>query len=250
MSSAADIKPEGRVQHRQRPRRLHDQVVEALGSEIVSGRIPPGATLDPEYLEGELGVSRTALREALRVLGAKGLVAARPKRGTYVRQRDEWRMLDRDILRWRGETADDMVFLEDLSELRRIVEPAAAELAAARHSAADIDALESALAAMEAAEANADAEATTAADLDFHRALLAASGNELLQQLELVITTALDARDRLVHASGDWSSAVADHRAVLDSIAGRSPGDARARMIFLLDRSGRDAEDALDRRER
>ncbi len=163
--------------------------------------------LDPEQLVDELGVSRTVVREALRVLTAKGLVAARPKVGTYVRDRADWRTLDPDMLRWRYETATDFAFLDSLAEVRRIIEPAGAELAARRRTDGDLAIMRDALAQMEQAHADRDSDAATAADLVFHRTLLAAGHNELLEQMEMVIAAGLRVRDRLVHDRPDWDDA-------------------------------------------
>src|SRR6266480_6010336 len=78
-------------------RSLHDRVVHAIGRKILGGELPPGALLPAEP---ELGASRTVLREAIKVLAAKGLVEARPKTGTRVRPRDAWNLLDPDVLAW------------------------------------------------------------------------------------------------------------------------------------------------------
>ncbi|HEY4277639.1 MAG TPA: FadR/GntR family transcriptional regulator [Conexibacter sp.] len=225
-------------------RGLHGQAVQQLGREIIAGRRAPGELLDPEQLETELGVSRTVVREALRVLTAKGLLAARPKVGTHVRERSEWRMLDPDVLRWRYETATDFAFLDSLAEVRQIIEPAGAALAAQRRTDADLATLREALSEMERAHAARDAEAATASDLVFHRALLAAGHNELLEQMEMVIAAGLRVRDRLVHERPDWDDATPDHAAVLEAVQARDADRARERMEALLERGVRDAKAA------
>src|SRR6185436_17972491 len=101
----------------------------------------------------ELGVSLTALREALKVLTAKGLVDARQKRGTFVRPRADWQLLDAEVIRWQFAERADPKLLDELHEVRGIVEPAAARLAAERATDDDITTLEGALTAM--LEANA-----------------------------------------------------------------------------------------------
>jgi GntR family galactonate operon transcriptional repressor len=203
-------------------RGLHGQTVEAIGTRIISGHYAPGSALLPEELEHELGISKTVLREALRVLAAKGLVDSRQRRGTVVRPRSSWKLLDADLLRWQG-GEPDVTFLENLAEVRGIVEPAGARLAATRRSEADLDALRAALRAM--ADAGSDAGAVVVADLAFHRALLDAAHNELLSRMEVVIVAGLRARDLFVHRGEHWTDSVPVHRAILDAI---ETGDADA----------------------
>src|SRR5213594_3545034 len=130
---------------------LHGRVVHAIGRRILSGDLRPGDLLPAEP---DLGASRTVVREAVKVLAAKGLVESRPKTGTRVRSRDAWNLLDPDVLAWQQDGADGdgtESLLRKMTEVRRIIEPAAAELAAARADARDVAALERALKEMEQA---------------------------------------------------------------------------------------------------
>src|SRR3954470_22964117 len=165
-------------------RGLHAQTVEKLGSRIVRGYYQPGQALPPDELEREFGISKTVLREALRVLAAKGLVDARQKRGTVVQARAAWSLLDADLLRWQGGQLDS-AFFANLAEVRGIVEPAGARLAAERRTNDDLGAMRTALDQM--ATAGSDGQAVVAADLAFHQALLDAAHNELLSRMEVVI---------------------------------------------------------------
>src|ERR1700734_628488 len=100
----------------------HGRTVQALAQQVVSGQHPPGDVLDPERLERELEVSRTVIRETLRVLEAKGMVSARPRHGTVVRPREEWSLLDPDLLRWQAEGhGAATAFLGDLAEARSVL---------------------------------------------------------------------------------------------------------------------------------
>jgi GntR family galactonate operon transcriptional repressor len=216
------------------PRGIHGQTVEALGGRIVAGEIPEGATLDITALRAELDVSLTALREALKVLSAKGIVDARQKRGTFVLPRAEWHLLDRDVIRWQVAGGAGGSLLESLHEIREIVEPAAARLAATRASAGDLVALDRAIDQM--AAANGDLAAAVDADLEFHRTLLATAHNELLQRMEVVLETGLAERDRTVHG-GPHDDPVPNHRAVVDAIrAGDAAGaeDAMRRLLAVI----------------
>lgn len=222
-------------------RGLHGEVVAALGLQIIRGDYPPGSTIDIDSLEPEFGVSKTVIREALRVLGAKGLVDSRPKRGTFVRHRDAWSLLDTDVMRWRREAQrDDDRLLADLSEVRDALEPAAARLAAMRRTDEDLEKLDAALDAF--AAAGQDISQLVAADLEFHLSLLTATHNELYARLDVVITHALEARNRIQHhPEAGWMDPVPDHRAVLDAVRAGDPNAAERAMRFAL----RDSDDDL-----
>ncbi|EGX57707.1 GntR domain-containing protein [Streptomyces zinciresistens K42] len=226
-------------------RGVHGQTVESLARRILGGHIPEGATLDLVALQSELDVSLTALRESLKVLAAKGMVDARQKRGTFVRARADWNLLDADVLRWQFEGADeatdaDRTLLRNLAEVRAIVEPAAVRLAAQRRTEEDLAALDAALDAMDAH--GADAGQAVEADLAFHRALLAATHNELLERMEMVIEPGLAHRDRIVHSHPHSEDPVPAHRAVLDAVRERDPGAAERAMRALLVQAGRDLD--------
>ena len=108
-------------------RRIHGSIAHELGVAIVTGRYSPGETLPGEVeFSEQLKVSRSAYREAIRILAAKGLVESRPKAGTRVSARDRWNLLDPDVLAWTFEREPGETFIRDLFELRMIVEPAAA----------------------------------------------------------------------------------------------------------------------------
>ena len=213
-------------------RGMHAVVVDHVGEAIVSGRLAPGEVIDLAALEVELGASRSVVREAIRVLADKGLVYALPKRGTVVREREWWSLLDPDLLRWQYESQADTSFLANLAEVRSIIEPAAAGLAAQRRTDDDVEALQQALARME--DAAAEPAAIVAADLAFHSALLVATHNDLLQRMELVIQTALRTRDELVHRSAEVENSAPAHRAVLDAVVAGDSAAAREAVQSLL----------------
>src|SRR5206468_12646009 len=167
--------PFGRSQYPEQS--LHGRIVHAIGRRIVTGNLQPGELLPAEP---ELGASRTVVREAVKVLAAKGLVESRPKTGTRVRPRDAWNLLDPDVLAWQQDGAVDDALLRKLTEVRRIIEPAAAELAAARADVRDVAAMEDAFQQMEEtaqARAGTDFEAFVQADMRFHLAILQACRN-------------------------------------------------------------------------
>ena len=155
----------------------HRKIAREIGIAIVTGHRPPGDLLPGEIeLAQQIGVSRSVIREALRILSAKGLLESRPKAGTRVRSRADWNLLDPDLLSWMFKGAPPLKFVRDLFQLRMIVEPAAAELAAANRSAQQLARMEQSLQAM--VRHGLSIPEGQAADQEFHRLLLEATGNE------------------------------------------------------------------------
>lgn len=209
------------------PRRgLHGEVVHTIGLQIVGGELQPGDPLPPEdELISDLAVSRTVLREAVRVLAAKGLVAARPKTGTRVRARAEWNILDPDVLSWRIEATDDPGLYEEATEMRLGIEPLAARLAATRALDEEVAGIADAYAAMEAGVD--DQAAYLAADLQFHDRILGACHNELLGHLGVILHGVLRTTFKLTTTpKRSRRRALPLHRAILDGITARD--EARA----------------------
>jgi len=212
---------------------LHGQVVHELGRRIVSGAIVEGALLPIEIdLCAEFQVSRTALREGIKVLAAKGLLASRTRTGTRVRSRGDWSMLDPDILAWRMETGHIGTFVQDLYEFRLAVEPLAASLAAVRATEEDIAKMRAILTTMAATES--DEPVSIEPDLHFHHLVLAAGRNELLGSLGSMIETALMFSQCKTLQVGKLET-LKGHRAVFDAICARDAPEASAAMMRLLD---------------
>jgi GntR family galactonate operon transcriptional repressor len=221
-------------------RGLHGVTTAALARRILAGELQPGDTVDPELLGTEFGVSRTVVREALRALAAKGMIDARPNRGTYVRSRRSWNLLDPDLLRWQSESDHIGELFRSLGEVRAIIEPAAARLAAMRRTEPQLQVVQDALEAMSIGSDRP--ELFTAADLAFHAAVLRAAGNELLEQMESVIAVALSVRDRFVHSRRGWYDSIPVHRELFEAIARRDPGAAVAASQKLLAMSATDLQ--------
>ncbi|WP_405659795.1 FCD domain-containing protein [Streptomyces sp. NBC_01166] len=221
-------------------RGVHGQVVHILGARIVGGGIPVGATLDIRALGEELDVSLTVMRESLKVLASKGLIDARQKRGTFVTERSRWNLLDADVIRWRVEGGGADQLMRDLADVRSIVEPAAAHRAALHRTDADLVALQEALDAM--GRARADSAAAAESDAAFHRALLAATGNEMLTRMDMLLEPGLRERDRLVHSHAEAGDPVPSHQAVLDAVRDRDPARAELAMLDLLAKAANDLD--------
>ena len=227
---------------------LHAAAVERIGAWIVQGRIPPGELL-PNASDPTLGISRSVLREAIKVLAGKGLVESRPKTGTRVRARSEWNFLDPDVLAWRYAGSIGTEDVRALFELRRAIEPMAASLAATRANAEEIAVLETALAEMEAVVH--DGELFAKPDLIFHQTILRMTGNELISSLAALIETALVMSFRLSIDSPDGQEpSMPLHRKVANRIAARDPLGAQQAMIVLLEGAEQDVRRVVEGRNR
>ncbi|MFE3739936.1 FadR/GntR family transcriptional regulator [Streptomyces sp. NPDC059134] len=221
------------------PRGVHGRTVETLARRVLHGQLPEGATLDLPALRRELGISLTVLRESLKVLAAKGMVDARQKRGTFVRPRADWNLLDADVLRWQCTAGPGApaALLRDLAEVRAVVGPAVARLAAERRTDADLTALETALTEMAGTTWTAGTTGTTGtaagparsagAGAEFHRALLAATRNELLERMGPVVVPG-------PVGAPHPADPVPGHRAVLDAVRAGDRDAAERAMRALL----------------
>ena len=219
---------------------LHGQVAHEIGRRIASGAIAEGALLPRESeLAANYNVSRQAIREALKVLAAKGLVVSRRRAGTHVTLRQSWNLLDPDVLAWHPAGRIDPAFLKDLIELRRLIEPAAAEFAATRGDPHHIARITAALDRMRAVVAADDAEAYDAADVEFHFAIFSASGNILVERLSSILGPLYAVSFRLQRQVGTTlHEAIGAHAAVHDAIvAGDAPRARRAMERILAQAS-------------
>jgi len=214
--------------------RLHGQVTHRIGKAILSGDLKPGQPLDAEQALGPgTKVSRVIFREAMRTLSAKGLVEARPRAGTRVTSRDQWHILDPDVVAWMFASEPDMHLVERLFELRRMVEPEAAALAAERCSGEHVRRLETAISAM--TQFGLQDPRGQAADSDFHGILLEATDNPYVQALAKSLATAASLSTKFKSKDVPWPrDPVVDHKEVYDAIAAADPQAARRAMLRLL----------------
>jgi DNA-binding FadR family transcriptional regulator len=219
---------------RKRNLRLHGTIARNIGMRIVSGRLVPGRILNGEIQASErLRVSRTAYREAVRILGAKGLVDSRPKLGTQVSEPRHWHLLDPDVLSWMFSDNPAKEVLSSLFELRTIIEPAACALAATRRTKAQLQALRASLDGM--TQHSLAAEAGQQADREFHTVLLEASGNRFLISLSGSISTALLWAPTFQQAKGPLvRDPIPDHERVYAAVAARDPQGAAQAMKDLI----------------
>ena len=233
--TAAKI-PKSKRPARPKSLRLHGTVARDLGIRIVTGALQPGELLDGEIAASEqFKVSRTAYREAIRILAAKGLVHSRPKIGTQVAARNDWHLLDPDVLGWMFAVEEpEPALIESLFELRRIVEPDAARLAAMRRTPEQLERMRVGLAGV--AEHTFATEEGRACDHEFHAALLEASHNDFVISLAHGVATAIQLttafkQDRLPAAL----DALPGHLDVFHAIEAQDTQRAHDAMARLVD---------------
>jgi DNA-binding FadR family transcriptional regulator len=220
---------------RRKALRLHGVIARDLGVSIVSGRYRPGELLGNEIQASEqLKVSRTAYREAIRILNAKGLVESRPKVGTRVSAPESWQLFDPDVLSWIFEFDPDDKLLADLVEMRKMVEPAAAAFAAARRTKAHLDDMRRALEGM--AKHTLATEAGRLADRAFHTIMLQASGNAFLISLTSGIAAAINWTTVFKHRENPRPrDALPDHLRVFEAIEAADVTQAHEAMYSLVE---------------
>ena len=200
----------------------------------MSGEHKPGDILNNEIDSSEqFSVSRSAYREAIRILAAKGLVESRPKTGTRVSAKTRWNLLDPEVLAWVFESEPTDEFLKGLFELRAIVEPAAAALAAGRRNDDQLERMREALITMQ--RAGLATEEGQAADREFHDLILEATGNTTLGALSSSIGAAVRWSTIYKQRARDLPrDPMPEHWKVFDAIAAGRPDVARTAMEKLI----------------
>lgn len=226
-------------------RRLRGAIAHKLGVAILSGEFAPGETLSSEVVFAQsLDVSRSAYREGIQALIAKGLVESRPKAGTRVLPRERWNLLDPDVLAWAFAGEPDPQLVRSLFELRSIIEPAAAGLAATNRDRGDLKRMKDALTAMR--RHSLATEPGRLADRQFHDAILRATRNDALGVLSASIgaavtwTTQFKQRLRALPRNP-----IPDHVRVYDAIAAADAPAASAAMRQLVELALEDTQSAM-----
>jgi GntR family transcriptional regulator, galactonate operon transcriptional repressor len=227
---------------------LFRQVTDRVAGAIISGEYRAGDLVPNEDgLKGDIKVSRTAYREAIKYLSAKGLIEARPKSGTRVAPPSAWNLLDPDVLRWSLETQPNAAFIGELFELRRFVEPNATRFAAERRSAGQLAAIEAAMLDMEALPVFS--EASIRADVRFHEAIFDATGNRALMCLKPVVSCTLQWSMKLRSDEANFRVALLDHRRVYHAIQQSDGERAYALSTVLVMQACDDTLQALEQRQ-
>lgn len=213
-------------------RNLTYGLLNAMGRAIVIGEYQDRPFPTEAELASQHGVSRSVTREAVKMLTAKGLLSARPRQGTIVQPSARWNLFDSDVLSWLLERKFSAELLRQFSELRVAIEPEAAALAARCGTAADLAAISAGLARMVSAEQGGDDPLE--ADIAFHVAVLAASGNPFYRQFHDMVETALRTSIRMTNRIKGRSASVEQHGAVHDAILARDSEGARTAMRGII----------------
>lgn len=213
---------------------LTQRIVHDLGVAVVTGRYAGGAHFPVEAeLCRQYGASRSVLREAVKMLTAKGLLGSRARHGTWVQPEAAWNLLDPDVLRWLLERKFSLPLLIEFTQVRLSMEPGGAALAALHATVEDKERIRAALARMSAAERDEDDPLES--DIAFHAAVMSASGNRFYAQLRDLIATALRFSVRQTNRyKGVHAASVADHRRVADAVIRGDAAAAETSMRYLI----------------
>jgi len=225
--------------------RIPGKIAQEIGADIVSGRLKPGALLADEISASDKRrVSRSAYREAIRILVAKGLVQSRPKLGTRVSPIATWHLLDPDVLSWMFTVEPQQALLVQLFELRKMIEPEAAALAAERRSLRQLNEMGRALEIM--ARETLRSQEGRDADEAFHAMLIEACGNPFLTSLSTSVTQTVIWSTVFKHRTeGLKRDSMPEHLRVYEAVAARDIAGARAAMTELIELALADTTEAL-----
>ena len=213
---------------------MADQVAREIGRRIVASAYQPGQLIEDENsLCERYQVSRSVVRDAVKILVGKGLLEVRRGIGTRVRNRQSWSLLDDDVLAWHLSAPARPEYLRQLIDIRVVIEPEAARWAAMHGEDKDIAEIMEAQERME--QEKGSLEDFVVSDALFHRTVLRASGNEILRAMEGVIFSALLTSIRLTNSDARKNAeSMPFHRNVAEAIVSRDPEAAAANMKILL----------------
>lgn len=230
--SAADNEEARRHPSASAGRSLTYGMLDSLGKAIVTGQYDNAPFPTEAELASQHGVSRSVTREAVKMLTAKGLLTARPRKGTTVQPTAHWNLFDADVLRWLLERKFSLELLRQFTELRIAIEPAAAALAARASDEAGLTAIRSGYARMAAAETGEDDPLD--ADIAFHIAIMDATANPFYRQFRDVVEKALRTSIRFTNRFQGRTASLPEHHAVLSAIEGRDEHAAHQAMTRLI----------------
>lgn len=230
-------------------RGLHHFVVDKMGQMIASGELAEDTQIMPEEIGEQFGVSRTVVREVLRVLESKGMVRPRPKTGTRVLPVTQWNLLDQEVIGWRVQGPESARQLSELSDLRAAVEIFAARRCADNATPEQVAALHHACDEMEATGLSGDLSGFTAADITFHTLILEASGNAVFGNFAAPFAAFLHAREEL-HTLPEQveNTVLEDHRQIVVAIEKHQPDLAESLSRDLIEKARQELQQKLAKR--
>ncbi|MBD1577935.1 FadR family transcriptional regulator [Vibrio sp. S11_S32] len=213
--------------------RIHVFIAQQVAAQIISGKLTTGSKL-PNELElcKDFGVSRTALRESIKLLSSKGLISSKPKVGTFVQDRKHWHFLDPQLLEWIKDCEDPETFLQQFLGLRKAIEPAACALSAIFATSDQKQQLTEHFDAMMQASLNQDVNAWTLADLQFHSLIFQSTANDFFTPFGNLLTTVYQCF--FTHSSVRGHFCIKEHRAVYQAIIKGQATEARIASNILL----------------
>ena len=228
------------MNHTKMHRKLYEHVEEAIGLRIISGEYKPKEILpNEEALCTEFGVSRGVIRESIKVLHKKGMVLPRPKIGTQILPKTKWNLFDADVLVWKLKAGQHVIFLQKVTEVRRIIESEAAKLSAERATLEEIDEIQKICDRLEGILSDKDKfsfEEYLQVDMAFHTAILEASHNELLAQIGRTMRDAIQtAREADIHDIALLLVSQPFHAAIVRAIAHNDPNSAYTASLEMFD---------------
>lgn len=217
---------------------LHARLLDQLGLAVCGGQLPAGTVLHIDSLVERYAVSRSVVREVLRVLSSMGLVESRRRIGTLILPAAQWNVYDPQVIRWRLASEGRLGQLRSITELRGAVEPEAARLAAERATPEDASTLVGLAARMWAAGEGEDEEEFLALDIEFHRLVLASSGNEMFLKLHELVAEVLTGRHHYgLMPHHPHEEALQLHADVAHAIQHHDSGRARAAMLRIMEQA-------------
>lgn len=229
---------------------LSQRMTHELGKAIVCGVYSKGNGLPTEAdLCEQFGISRSAVREAVKMLSAKGLISSRPRQGIRILPEEKWNIFDPDLLKWLLERSPSLKVVQEFLQLRIAIEPEAASLAARYAGQKEIDTIEESLERM--AATSESLEKMLEADIAYHVSILYASKNRFYISLRDFVKTALNVSIRYTSSiKGNRGAIIEDHTKVLNAIKNHNPERAKNAMLVIIDEALTFIESAMAHPER
>lgn len=228
-------------------RGLHALILEQLGLAVCGQDLPAGTVMKIEDIERQYGVSRSVIRETVRVMESMGLVASRRRVGVQVLTPSEWNLYDPQVIRWRLATRSRITQLRSITELRTAIEPEAARLAAIRSPLTNASDLMGLAGQLWAAGEAGDQELFLTLDIEFHRLVLSSSGNEMFAKLDSLISEVLAGRTHYgLMPTHPHEEALQLHVDVAAAIQRGAPDMAHASMLGIMQRAMKEMSSIWD----